>query len=394
MKQDRTDASIPVPANGGATILPQRAYPAKILLIGEHAVLDGGQALAMAWPARKAHWVWAGSSSAGQAISAASLPAREEDREIPESRRAALHRFAEWLISGQNFWNEWLDMESLARSLNSRENMPWLDSDIPQGYGLGSSGSVCAAIYDAFGRRELPLTLDEGLAMFARMEAYFHGSSSGVDPLISYLGARGAASAIHFGGGKPMEAAIIPQVARAVGRQNPGQETDSGEIFSLFSSLSGWPLNSGGLESHQGSTAEVNSAMIPVLRPACSGSGSWTLSLYDTGIARQTAPFVEEFTRRLENPVFRTSVREKLIPANAAAIGALLGGTETELGGALLQISSFTLEYLDFMIPEAFRVGWGELLAAARRTKSGQPRCLVKLCGAGGGGYLQIWERE
>ena len=32
-------------------------YPAKVLLFGEHAVLAGSEALAMAWPSRHAAWV-------------------------------------------------------------------------------------------------------------------------------------------------------------------------------------------------------------------------------------------------------------------------------------------------------------------------------------------------
>lgn len=65
-------------------------------------------------------------------------------------------------------------------------------SDIPQGYGLGSSGALVAAVYSTYGNLE---HIDcENLAelfvfknFLAKMESYFHGKSSGLDPLISFL---------------------------------------------------------------------------------------------------------------------------------------------------------------------------------------------------------------
>lgn len=70
----------------------------------------------------------------------------------------------------------------------------YFDSSIPQGYGVGSSGALVAAIYDKYAKdkvtvlenltREKLLTLK---AIFSEMEAFFHGKSSGLDPLNSYL---------------------------------------------------------------------------------------------------------------------------------------------------------------------------------------------------------------
>ena len=70
----------------------------------------------------------------------------------------------------------------------------YFDSSIPQGYGVGSSGALVAAIYDRYAidkitilenlTREKLLTLKSA---FAQMESFFHGKSSGLDPLNSYL---------------------------------------------------------------------------------------------------------------------------------------------------------------------------------------------------------------
>ncbi len=60
-------------------------------------------------------------------------------------------------------------------------------SNIPCGYGLGSSGTLCAAVYDAFSS----VTSHDDLTLLkkqlAQLESFFHGNSSGIDPLVSYL---------------------------------------------------------------------------------------------------------------------------------------------------------------------------------------------------------------
>ena len=59
------------------------------------------------------------------------------------------------------------------------------ETSIPLGYGLGSSGCLCAACYDSFGIPSTDyLVIKEHLAA---MEGFFHGTSSGLDPLTIYL---------------------------------------------------------------------------------------------------------------------------------------------------------------------------------------------------------------
>lgn len=71
-------------------------------------------------------------------------------------------------------------------ALAERQN--WIfKSNIPLGYGLGSSGALSAAAYGAFFEEEA-LRLGELKDKLAEIESFFHGKSSGLDPLVSYTG--------------------------------------------------------------------------------------------------------------------------------------------------------------------------------------------------------------
>ena len=70
----------------------------------------------------------------------------------------------------------------------------YFDSSIPQGYGVGSSGALVAALYDKYAQDKITvlenLTREKLLKLkviFSEMESFFHGKSSGLDPLNSYL---------------------------------------------------------------------------------------------------------------------------------------------------------------------------------------------------------------
>ena len=63
----------------------------------------------------------------------------------------------------------------------------YFDSSIPQGYGVGSSGALVAAIYDKYAYDKITvlenLTREKLLKLktiFSSMESFFHGKSSGL----------------------------------------------------------------------------------------------------------------------------------------------------------------------------------------------------------------------
>ena len=77
---------------------------------------------------------------------------------------------------------------------NDIDSGMYFDSSIPQGYGVGSSGALVASIYDQYANDKITilenLTRDKLLKLkeiFSFMESFFHGKSSGLDPLNSYL---------------------------------------------------------------------------------------------------------------------------------------------------------------------------------------------------------------
>lgn len=133
-------------------------YPAKVLLFGEHTVLRGSRGLAMPYPRFSLDWV---------------------TDQRPDRR---LQQFATYLHA---LPTDWLDTPRMIAELAQGLR---LGGNIPTGYGLGSSGAVCAAVLDRYGLLlpKKPGTRDLR-QLLVRMEGFFHGQSSGTDPLISYL---------------------------------------------------------------------------------------------------------------------------------------------------------------------------------------------------------------
>jgi len=128
-----------------------KRFPAKLLLFGEYTVINGGSALAI--PFSKYSGCW------------------------KQQEQSSLIPFFEYLKT-LNGCDESLIDQAIKQN--------WVfASDIPLGYGLGSSGSLSAAAYDAF----FTLKTTELLNLknlLAEIESYFHGKSSGLDPLTSY----------------------------------------------------------------------------------------------------------------------------------------------------------------------------------------------------------------
>jgi len=59
----------------------------------------------------------------------------------------------------------------------------YFDSDIPQGYGVGSSAALSTALYKRYVDQDKVVDVRADLA---DIESFFHGQSSGLDPLVSY----------------------------------------------------------------------------------------------------------------------------------------------------------------------------------------------------------------
>ncbi len=111
--------------------------------------------------------------------------------QLPQSRNKAaslpsnqsLKRFCQYLSENEAL-SSLFDLQTLRRDLN--EGL-FLASNVPSGYGLGSSGTLVAAVYDRYAIRKTEDYL-QLKTLFGQMESHFHGSSSGIDPLQCYLG--------------------------------------------------------------------------------------------------------------------------------------------------------------------------------------------------------------
>jgi mevalonate kinase len=57
------------------------------------------------------------------------------------------------------------------------------NSSIPIGHGVGSSGAYVAAVYDRYLAGKKHFDYASPSTTMANMEAFFHGSSSGMDPV-------------------------------------------------------------------------------------------------------------------------------------------------------------------------------------------------------------------
>ena len=136
--------------------VPTTQYPAKILLFGEYSIIHGSDALVL--PYHKLFGRW-------QVSHAQPLPQKD------------LSDFLNYVssLSGCN----------LSKVKRIKDEKWSFDSTIPTGYGIGSSGALSAAIYELVFDRDKNLI--ETKDKLAEIESFFHGSSSGMDPLASHL---------------------------------------------------------------------------------------------------------------------------------------------------------------------------------------------------------------
>ena len=139
-------------------------FPGKILLFGEYLVLDNHMGLASPLT----------STFCSLHEHSAQANSMLEDISIPDLMK-------DWIAYCVSHGLDFIDLK---RWENDSENRLAIDSNIPIGYGLGSSGAVTACIYDRY--VEKSTDLKEIRTRLAQMESFFHGKSSGIDPWVSY----------------------------------------------------------------------------------------------------------------------------------------------------------------------------------------------------------------
>lgn len=282
-------------------------FYSKILLFGEYGIIQDSKGLSIPYNFYKG--------------------ALKTEKELtPEAQNSNnnLKKFSIYLTDLQNNQPDLVtfDLEKLAIDI---EQGMHFDSSIPQGYGVGSSGALVAAIYDKYAKNKITvlenLTREKLLqlkAIFSSMESFFHGKSSGLDPLNSYLS--------------------IPIL-----------------------------INS-------------KDNIEPTGIPSQSIQGKGAVFLIDSGIIGETAPMVNIFMENLKDNGFRNMLKSQFIKYTDACVDNFLHGDIKSLFANTKQLSKVVLSHFKPMIPEEFHQIWQKGIESNEY--------YLKLCGSGGGGYI------
>jgi mevalonate kinase len=282
-------------------------FYSKILLFGEYGIIQDSKGLSIPYNFYKG-----------------ALKSDENPTEEAKKSNQSLVKFVAYLKQLQSDQPELVtfNIEVLQNDVNSGM---YFDSSIPQGYGVGSSGALVAAIYDKYATNKITvlenLTREKLLqlkSVFSNMESFFHGKSSGLDPLNSYL-----SLPILINSKDNIEAAGIPSQSA----------TGKGAVF-----------------------------------------------LLDSGIVGETAPMVNIFMENLKDQGFRKMLKSQFIKYTDSCVENFLQGDMKALFKNTKELSKVVLSNFKPMIPEQFHQIWQNGIETNDY--------YLKLCGSGGGGYI------
>jgi mevalonate kinase len=282
-------------------------FYSKILLFGEYGIIRDSKGLSIPYNFYNG-----------------ALKRNEDPSPEAIASNASLKRFANYLETLQSEQPELVTFD-LGELKSDIDTGMYFDSTIPQGYGVGSSGALVAAIYDKYAQDKITvlenLTREKLLQLkniFSQMESFFHGKSSGLDPLNSYL-----SIPILINSKDNIEATGIPN-----------QTLD----------------------------------------------GKGAVFLLDSGIVGETAPMVTIFMENLKDKGFRTMLKNQFVKYTDACVENFLGGDMKALFLNTKKLSSVVLNNFKPMIPEQFHAIWQKGIDTNDY--------YLKLCGSGGGGYI------
>ncbi len=279
-------------------------FYSKILLFGEYGIIKDSKGLSIPYNFYK-----------GALKKSSSLT------ESAKKSNESLKRFAVYL---EQISPELVSFDSKSLKADIEAGM-YFDSSIPQGYGVGSSGALVAAIYDKYAHNKITvlenLTREKLLSLkqiFSEMESFFHGKSSGLDPLNSYL-----SIPILINSKNNIEATGIPSQ----------KEGGKGAVF-----------------------------------------------LLDSGIIGETAPMISIFMENMKTEGFRNMLKNQFIKHTDACVDDFLKGDVKSLFKNTKQLSKVVLNHFKPMIPQQFHELWKKGIETNDY--------YLKLCGSGGGGYI------
>ena len=275
----------------------EKKYYSKIILFGEYSVIQHSMALLIPY-----------------SLFEGKLTFRRDNSGVIDPELKAFSLYLKQLIDS-NQLNFQFDLTSFEFDISQGL---FFDSTIPQGYGVGSSGALVAAIFDRYEHENhSSLDIKKLKTIFAQMESHFHGASSGVDPLISYLN-----SPILIKNKNELGPVFIPKFSKG-----------PGGIF-----------------------------------------------LLNTKRSRKTEPLVNLFLEKTRNDNFSSLCEDVLKPITNQCIDNFLNVNIELLLKNFKQLSAFQHEHFSPMIPKLYRDLWSDGLSSNDYS--------LKLCGAGGGGFL------
>jgi mevalonate kinase len=246
-----------------------------LLLFGEHIINKGAMGLAI--PLERYDGVF-----------------QKGDMKHPEAKQSnhQLELLANYIIYSEDLRDQY-DTNSF---LDDVEHGLYFDSNIPKGYGLGSSAALVAAVYDRyFLYKKKNYVISEVKEQLAKLESYYHGKSSGLDAIVSYMN-----KAVIINQGEMVEAFVLPKEQ----------------------------------------------------------SGKMKMFLINTHQERKTAPFVNLFLEKCKEHKFMSNLQMSLIPSNNMAIDAFLRKRYAELWKSIKIISQVQLDSMAEFIPDKFKDLW------------------------------------
>jgi mevalonate kinase len=256
-------------------------FYAKILLFGEYGIIEDSQGLTLPYSFYKG-----------------TLKFSDNQSDFEKKSNESLQKYSDYLANLELSKDFKIDVEAFKKDI---EKGLFFDSNIPQGYGVGSSGALVAAIFEKYSFKKYnPSTISKTQLkdlkkVFGELESYFHGKSSGIDPLICY-----------------MNLPILIENRESVDKVSiPKEEAGKGAIF-----------------------------------------------LIDSGSIGETGPMVQIFFEKLKNEGFRKTLKEEFIKYNNACIDTFLNKEMTPFFKNLKNLSKWAYVHFKPMIPNNLYNAW------------------------------------
>jgi len=267
----------------------KEVFHSKVMLFGEYSIILGSMGLTIPYSHFNGELRFINKDS-------------YTDLDFAKHSNKQLRELAQFIIALQQKNQLHCNFDS-QRLRDDLSNGLFFESSIPEGYGLGSSGALVASIYNEYAVNPIESHTDIDnkeiqhlKQVFSQIESFYHGTSSGIDPLICYL-------------------------------KHPIVMKDNHSISSV-----GIPRKS-------------------ILNDDA-------IFLINSGKPGKTAPLVKRFMEKIKDESYLKSIQETMIPLTNDCIRFMLEGRISELFHTLPDLSHFQLSHFQEMIPKSLIEYW------------------------------------